>query len=264
MGNIKNMKFRYFFIAALLSVLCIKIPDRFCDMTLATGVEGQFPEFTLPNFREIVARPLRFIGHGRQAAAFTTADGNYVIKFFFTRRPHTDWSWGIPSIKKLWPPAVRAKKKLFADKNKRRTRKAIESYRWAYENFREETGLVAVHLGKTQIGLGRCTLVDEEGKRYDVDLDDASFIVQKMCTPMDEMKVSAGALTRSVEQLLEKKARLGFTDRDNSFHSRHYGFIDGQAIMLDPGNIVFSEAVFSDPESEFIKTKSWFRHWQQQ
>jgi len=250
------MKFRYLFFIAAFGALFIKPPDRFSTSSIAYDLEGDFPEFVCPVLYTITARPLTYLGQGLQSVVFASEDGNYVMKFFFVRRPRTEWRWSIPSPKGLWLPYAEKKRKLFAGKNQRRTRKAIDSYSVAYNLFKEETGLVAVHLGKTNLGLPESILIDERGNEHRIDLDRASFIVQKRCS-QERLEPIA------VECLLRKKAERGFTDRHPGFKKENYGILDGEAIMLDPGNIVYSEAVLNDPEPEFIKTKGWFRQWQE-
>src|ERR1700733_951950 len=95
------------------------------------------PQWTIPvpaesmQIKEILGSRFKFLGEGAQAFAFESQDGKYVLKFFKMRRfspSTTDY---------LCPHVVRRRLK--------NLRWVFNGYKIAYENFRQDTGLVFIH-----------------------------------------------------------------------------------------------------------------------
>lgn len=155
-----------------------------------------------------------YLGSGGQCWVFASEDGQYVLKFFKFHR--------------------RKKDKLQRD---------FKSYQIAYETLKQETGLVYLHLDKTEsLGL-TAKVIDKIAIEHPIDLDAHAFIVQKKAvlvfdyirSLMDQGKQdeAKGALFKLC-QLLEERCKKGIGDEDPRLH-RNIGFVDGMPIFIDTG-----------------------------
>jgi hypothetical protein len=167
--------------------LSIRFLPTFQSEKIALDVRGDYPPFDWPEIHEIAQKPFRYLGKGFQATAFVSDDGRYVIKFFATRKPPAATKFAPPAIRRFWPPYESRRRCQYAKKNRARTTQILANYKRAYELFREESALLAVHLGATCQNLPVCTVFDEKGRAQRIDLNRASFIVQKWCLPLEKI-----------------------------------------------------------------------------
>ena len=92
--------------------------------------------------KHILNQTFYYLGRGRQCFAFASSDGKYVLKF-----PRTD-IYSTP----LWAKVLPLKKyrKELESAHKEREEFIRESFRISFEYLKEDTGLIAVHLGQTE------------------------------------------------------------------------------------------------------------------
>ena len=105
----------------------------------------------------LLRQKFKFLGAGAQSYAFESEDGKYVIKFFAMKHQ-------IPRISDFRHP----------EKVEARRQHLLSSYRahkLAYENLREDTGLVYIHLNKGTNLQTQLTVVDRLGRSHLIDLD---------------------------------------------------------------------------------------------
>ncbi len=138
-----------------------------------------------------------------------------------------------------------------------------ESYRLAFEELREETGLIALHMEKT--APIEAILVDKLHIAHRVNLGELGFLVQKratlvfpMLTALMEQGNIAGAkqAVKHLRQLLENRKAKGISDCDSNV-SKNFGFADGQPIQIDVGRFskAAGEAGFKGEElTQWIRT----------
>ncbi len=208
-------------------------------------VDESFSEFDCPGFDEIVSQPLTYLGHGRQAIAFSSGDGKYVLKFFLFKRFH-DQSRSFSSIRNLFPGHRKMKDERHYASREKYIRNALKNYDTVFRSLKEETGLVAVHLKAQMLNLPTCQIIDLYGKIHTIDLNRASFIVQKKAQERDWSAEDILA----VRNLAKERALKGFTDHKGHLSRRHFAFLDNKPIMIDPGNLVFRPEILADPTSE--------------
>jgi hypothetical protein len=197
---------------------------------------GELPEEAIQDYF--------YIKGGTQCYAFVSADGKYVLKFFKMQhlRPKSRLLYAIPYLSNY------AYEKI--EKRELRQKAIFTSYKMAFEELREETGLLYLHLNKTRHLQKGVTLTDKEGKRHPVNLDDVEFVLQEKA----ELLSSRFRTNRSYEEkkklcdailgLVERRCEKGFSDRDESI-SNNYGFIDGRAVQIDVGRIQRDETMKS-------------------
>ncbi len=169
-----------------------------------------------------------FLSEGAQVYAFESEDSKYVIKFFKMHRFTPSWS------DYLCPKLVQRRAK--------NLNWVFNGYRIAFDEFKEDTGLVYIHLNKTDNLHKTILIVDKEGKEHLVNLDQTEFVIQrkaelifsylkKLNDPKEVQKAVASLL-----ELVQRRIDKGYVDRDKAV-SQNYGFIDGRPIHLDVGRL---------------------------
>lgn len=190
------------------------------------------PEWVTPSAndeqRKILAlSPFKFLGEGAQAYAFESSDGKYVIKFFKMRRFTPDL------IDCLCPHlAYRRIKNL---------RWVFNGYKMAYDQFREDTALIYIHLAKTNDLHQSIEVMDEAGQSHFIDLDQTEFVVQEKAELIFDHLRRLNLAERqkaisSVLSLVQRRIDKGYADRDNAV-SNNYGFVGDRPIQLDIGRL---------------------------
>ncbi|MFS8562990.1 MAG: hypothetical protein LVR00_01090 [Rhabdochlamydiaceae bacterium] len=186
----------------------------------------------LAAIKKALDQPFSYFGKGSQAFVFVSADQQYVIKLI--RYNHLR-----PSIwEKLASP----------DKGKAlegKLERDFTSYKIAYEDLSEETGLLFLHLNKTDFFDQKLVIVDKIGIAHTLDLDSTDFILQKRVNPlyphlkrlMDEQKEEeAKHLISHLVSLLTKQYQKGIVNTDVDLF-KNFGCLDQQTIELDVGSL---------------------------
>lgn len=177
-----------------------------------------------------------YLSAGNQCYAFISEDRQYVLKFFKMRSLFPKgWLNSFPlSLLQHLGVKQEACHQLFSER-------IFASYKDAYEILREETGLIYIHLNKTQEFKSKVTLIDNKGKKYAVDLDAMEFVVQKKATKifdhLNELskKYKYEDLRESIRshlRLIALRCEKGFADNDLSIRN-NFGFIDNTAVQFD-------------------------------
>jgi hypothetical protein len=202
----------------------------------------------------LLSQPYHMIGAGSECFAFASADGRAVIKFFkldHTRPIYFHRGVFLEDHSKLAgtlsnhplthissPPLKR-----FLGIREFRIERTFSSIHLAYENLRDETGLLYLHLNPTDLLRKTLTLYDACGIAHSVDLDTSKFFLQKRAIPLENhfaalQKKKAEAEAKlsidSLVQLLTGRCKKGFSDRD--IVNRNFGYIGTQAIEIDSGS----------------------------
>jgi hypothetical protein len=195
------------------------------------------PEWAVPHLesdrqlKKIFSSPFKFLGEGAQAYAFESEDGKYVLKFFKMRRFTPSWD------DYLCPHVVRRRLK--------NLRWVFNGYKMAYDHLREDTGLVYIHLTKTDYLNQRVVLIDHEGDATTIDLDQTEFVVQEKAelifdrlsrlAQQGDQKVLQSAI-QSVLALVQRRIDKGYVDRDTAV-TNNYGFVGDRPIQIDIGRL---------------------------
>lgn len=144
-------------------------------------------------------------------------------------------------------------------------------YRIGYHCFRSETGIIELHLAKTQGIEKKLALVDKLGITHQIDLNTASYVVQKNVTPTfvhlshliekGELE-SAKQSISSLFDLIMKRTRKGLKKKAPALKAR-FGFSGTQAVEIDLKEysevVVDKESPLSERElfSSIYPLKKW-------
>jgi hypothetical protein len=185
----------------------------------------------LDKLNGIFHQKFKFLAVGSQSYAFESEDGKYVVKFFIMKHQ-------IPRVSDLWHPEK-------VDYRQQNLLSIFNSHKLAYENLREDAGLVYVHLNKGSNLKTQLKVVDRLGKTHMIDLDNVEFVVQEKAelifTHFQKLlkngdKEGVQKKIGSLLQLVQRRIDLGISDHDKAV-KHNYGFIGDRAVHLDIGRI---------------------------
>jgi hypothetical protein len=209
----------------------------------------------------LLSQSYTLIGSGSECFAFASADGKAVIKFFKldharpvyfqkglfledhsalagTLSNHPLTQAALPSPLDKWTKRVLGIREF-------RLQRTFSSIKLAYDELKEETGLLYLHLNPTSHFGKTLTLYDSMGIRHEIDLDTARFFLQRRAVPLERhlgelKKQNADALAKasidSLIQMILTRCQKGYADRD--ILNRNLGFIGTQAIEIDSGSFL--------------------------
>jgi len=168
-------------------------------------------------------QPYRYLDRGRQSFVFESADGQYVIKFF--DRTYSELPFWISLL-----PGERKEKEIA--KRRHRAQLYRTGYQLAFDELRQESGLIALHFETTE-QLPSLRLQTKVGKELQVDLNKISFVLQKKAAPFTERLAAAEQAYRA---LLDLRISRGISDYEHHI-DRNFGWLEEELILLDPGRL---------------------------
>lgn len=195
----------------------------------------------------VLAQDFTYLGKGCQAYVFASQDGNYVLKFFKLQRFRPQ-AWinlftFIPFVKQYQEHKTIEKQK--------KLDKVFVSWKIAHENLQKETGVVYVHLNKSDEWHHSVLLKDKMGFDHHIDLDNTEFMLQRravmLCPAIDQLMVkgeeeqAAFLIDQLLSMLLLEYGR-GFADNDHAL-MQNTGVLDGVPIHIDVGQFIRNEGV---------------------
>jgi hypothetical protein len=194
---------------------------------------------------DLLTQPFTYLGSGDQCYAFIGKDGKTVLKFF----------------------------KHYHRLQRRELTPILQSCQLAYDELKEETGLIAIHLNKTQGACPVVTLIDRLGIAYPVALDETEFALQhkaEMLFPSIDAYIQKGDLKRVREAMhslfafVRTRCERGIADTDTAIR-RNFGLLDQSVVDIDIGSFRRDETL-KDParttQELHLKTKRlerWLR-----
>lgn len=187
-----------------------------------------------------------YIGRGRQCFAFASDDEKYVLKF-----PRTD-IYKTPFWARVLP--VKSYRENLEKSHREREAFLLNSFKISFEELKNQTALLAVHIGKSRSNGLMLHLVDAAGCKHHLPLSTTSFVLQYKRPIL--MKAFSDALEKKDQKEAQKildalltviaeRARKGILNRDRSF-LRNYGFDGENAYQIDIGSFFRSPLLEKD------------------
>jgi hypothetical protein len=206
--------------------------------------EAPSPDEQLKNQAAVILRQrFSYLGCGTQVTAYESADHRYVIKFFNPRNTIKE-SWFHKTSRLCRMSSLKWIAKTYGGK-KERLHKFFERYRLAFQDIRNEAGLVYLHLDQSTVLSQKLEVVDKEGRTHQLDLNVCPFVLQKKVeltlTHLDKLMgkgdvEGAKEAVRQIYALFLSRAKKGYTDKLQTL-DKNYGFAEGRAVQLDVGRI---------------------------
>jgi hypothetical protein len=143
------------------------------------------------------------------------------------------------------------KRKKIKEYNIERLHYHFNNYKNSFEQLKEETGLILVHINRTNDIKRTVTLVDSIGTPYTVSLDNVTFILQHKAAliypTLDALMQAhnldaAKEIVSSVIRLMVNCCQKGFID-DDPVLRKNYGLLGTRAIHIDVGDLIPNEAM---------------------
>lgn len=215
--------------------------------------------------RRLLEQPYTYLGKGAQCYVFASEDGQAVIKFFkvsHLEAPRWLTALPLPSFLKAWRSV-----KIAFKENKRQ--KDFSSYLFAYDQLKEETGLLYLHLNKSTHLQQKITIIDKIGIAHKLDLDGLSFILQKKADlfypALEEMIAHkeidrAKSALKELVHLFQKRRSLGLADKDPDLKT-NFGMIEGIPVQFDIGRFQKGDLKNESFEHELIRITDECKKW---
>ncbi|MFI5334743.1 MAG: hypothetical protein ACHQT8_06255 [Chlamydiales bacterium] len=229
----------------LVERFCHKKTDGFAishvlsDLPIREGDKEPLPE----GIKKILSRPFTFLGSGGQSYAFLSEDKKAVLKVF--KHHH---------LKPLFTSSEKKREAFFA------------SCELSFNELRDESALLYVHLHKTNHLKQSLTLVDKLGIQHTLDLDNLEFLLQqRVSLALRSVKkqvernnlLSAEKAILSIVEMVGTRCQKGIQDTDNGMR-RNMGLLEGRAVAIDTGSFARNwEIRKKDQMRKEIREKTW-------
>lgn len=274
-------KIKLLFIPLLLLAL-YHFADSFCDKqtdgfsvarihsTLAYDPQWEIGPLTIESQAEIegaLAQPYHYLACGGQCFAFGSEDGRYVIKFFKhrIRKPYS-YLMNTPL------PAILDKlRQSKLDKALMKLNRDFMSYKLAYEELQEETGLIYIQLNKGGPFNRSVSIIDKIGIKHQIPLNEIEFILQKqgrLAHSHFDALMKTGDLIqvrqalRGMLDTIVYRCKKGVYDEDPRIY-RNFGFVGNKPIFIDVGRFI-PDPTRKNPNiyrADLVKITHRFRKW---
>lgn len=215
----------------------------------------------------ILSQHFTYLAKGCQSYVFLSDDGKYVLKFFkyqrFRPQFYIDWFSFIPFVETIKQEKI--------EKKQRKLNDLFASWKVAFNELPEETGLVYVHLNKSHNLQKTIHITDKIGMKQELDLDQMEFLVQEraemLCQTLDRMMAKkqeqeAKDLLSKLVVMIVSEYHRGYADNDHAL-MQNTGVFDGKPIHIDVGQFVKSQTA-QNPAfyHQELFNKMWkFREW---
>jgi hypothetical protein len=240
---------------ALAGWFCRKQTDRF-TIAKITPKFSTHQEWLTPHIdpeekvriKQILQQPFYYLGKGNQCFVFASQDQMYVLKFPRHRQ--------LP----FWKTLFMQEPSMHED---------FASYTLAFEELKEETGLVYLHLNPTQDFQTTVTIVDKIGIAHVLPLDTMTFLLQKkaqlLYTSLEE-RIAKGEIEHAkttltnLGYLLKSRYEKGLIDADSDLNT-NFGCIETTPIQIDIGRLTRGQKTAAQQSEELLKTTDNLSQW---
>lgn len=256
-----------FWVVVFLPALTSKATDGFSMAKIRSHL-SYHPEWEVEQIFDLdkaVHQSYFYLDHGAQSYVFASSDGQYVLKFF--RHHHARHP--LEKISFLLPPEQ--KKRLLATVKKRREKreKDFTSTVLAFNELREETGLLYLHLNKTNHLNHTLTFYDKIGIEHRVPLDEMEFVIQKRATPFyaqleewieNKEQEEAKQALKKITNLLRIRCEKGIGDKNPDLKT-NFGWLEDRPIQFDVGRFRKLEEREESIQNELIRITDRLKKW---
>ena len=188
----------------------------------------------------IVDQEFSFYLEDADAYLFLSEDGEHILKFFKMRKI-TPKYW-LNHIPVPWLHKKRLSKVVDRERIRQEMMGTLSAI---YEQFRYQTGLVYLHLFKTDYLKTKVTLIDQNGKKRKVSLDEVPFDLRKRavlvpdyldkCLANGEEREAVTFLC-SILDFVKRGCKLGFAGYSDKI-DMDFGLLDGRLVYLSLSHI---------------------------
>ncbi len=251
------------FFCACVGKLWYWARDGFSLNRLGVWVDGKEEPFSEEG-REALSKTYYYLSRGRQSFAFVSDDGLYILKL-----PRMDryrlpfWLKSIP-----WPSSYREELREHRRKGEEFIR---DSFFLSYQELREQTALVGIHLTRTENRGEAIRCVDRIGREFQLPVHCTAFAVQRrenllmpaVAEALDKgNREAADRMLAAFLDVIAERARKGILNRDPNFYD-NFGFDGERAYQIDIGSFYRVEGVSQNElyQNSVIRTVEHVSKW---
>jgi hypothetical protein len=185
----------------------------------------------LDRAKEILQKPLRYLGLGSQCFAFSSEDKNYVVKICKATR---------------YKPISNSKKK-------ERLETDFLSYDLAFNLIPSQSQIVFLHLNQTETINTTIKIIDPLGLPHTINADDYAFYIQRKAIPISEYLThlehsEAASFIKELLLLFKTSCQAGLQVRD--IQPKNIGIYANSPLWIDPGRIKKKPILMNKEEQE--------------
>lgn len=213
--------------------------------------------------KDLLAQKFYYIGKGSQCYVFESTDHDVVLKLFRYPRYRLH-----PIARYITAPAFVAEiQNARAAVKQQKLDDLFTSCMLAYQELHEETGLVYLHLNKTDHLKQTVVLHDKLRRAYPIAIDDYEFVIQKKGEQIfpyltrlliQNKKQEARQALGDLAALLHRRVQKGIEDYDAVIH-KNSGFRGQKALFLDVGG--FARSAPPNAQEILWRTTKKLRAW---
>lgn len=217
--------------------------------------------------KQILSQKFSYLGKGCQSYVFLSEDGEYVLKFVkyqrFRPQAWLDYFEFIPIVNNYRLAKI--------EKKHKKLNMLFTSWKIAYEYLRPETGLLYLHLNKSNDLEQTLIIYDKMGIEHELNLDTMEFLLQKranmLCSTLTHFiqKGQLGEAKDLIDNLLNmilSEYSRGLADNDHAL-MQNTGAIGTMPVHIDVGQFVMNPEI-SKPsvyKQELFSKTFKFRMW---
>lgn len=198
------------------------------DLPVNENWNVEISEEKKERLRSLLNQEFHYLGKGRQSYVFASRDGNYVIKFFRYHlvRPR----FGLYLLQ--FPKFLNEYREYRLNGKRQQFENWMKSYKLAYKEVREETGLEYVHLTKTHNFTDKLVIRDSLNRKYFINLDQHGFLLQKRVKLLQDQLESSvknqdeekmKRIIKGYVKTITQRHQKGIKNKDSALHN--YGFL---------------------------------------
>jgi hypothetical protein len=267
----KNKALFFFALSALAALLTLldrsflKANDGFCLHHILGKAHCETASSSdNDEARALLSQKFTYLTKGHQSYVFVGADGQTVLKFYRFPSHMRRFSW----LKHPFSYHFSKRRQQIKAYNEEKLHLTFKSYQLAYDQLREETGLLFIHLKQTQSLKQTLHIQDRLGASYFLDSDSTYFILQKKAEPifptLEKLllkgdKLGAKEMIAQIVRLIATRCEKGIEDLD-AILEKNYGWLEGKAIHIDVGRFVKKEV----DRQELVKITKPLGHYLQE
>lgn len=190
-------------------------------------------------FLSVMNQKFHYLGRGAQAYAFLSDDGKYVLKI--VKQKHLKLKkWEDLVLRLPFLSSIREGK---LARRKAKVENVLNSSKISFEDLKNETILIYMHLKKTDDLNTLVTITDKLGIPHTINLDDMEFVVQKkadLALPYLENLLAKGdteAFHKALRDIIDLRVKIsqqGIRDKDTGFLN-NMGFFEEKPVIIDIG-----------------------------
>jgi hypothetical protein len=228
-----------------------KRSSSFCAHFVHSSLPAN-PDWDLPSnetllLDKILDQKFHYLAKGAHCFAFISEDRNYVIKFHRYPSHMRRFPWFTHPFSYCFSK----RRQQIKEYNFKRIKAHFDSYKSSYLDLKEETGILLLHINRTDHLRKTISLIDKTQAEHKISLDNVTFILQKRADliypTLDKLTQKgkyddAKQVVSQIVQLIAESCQKGYVDKDPVL-KRNYGLLEDRAVHIDVGDLIKNENI---------------------